>query len=62
MSESGHARMDAKTRGRWLESHPISSSRAFGSGEKKKLIKNEGARVVTTFYRYILDAQVQLTL
>ena len=25
-------------------------------------MKNEGARVVTTLYSYILDAQVQLTL
>ena len=24
--------------------------------------KNEGARVITTLYSYILDAQVQLTL
>ena len=28
----------------------------------KSQIKNEGTRVVTTLYSYILDAQVQLTL
>ena len=29
---------------------------------RKTKIKNEGTRVVTTLYNYILDAQVQLTL
>ena len=33
---------------------------AYKDGENQ--MKNEGARVVTTFYRYILDAQGQLTL
>ena len=30
--------------------------------DEKNQMKNEGARVVTTIYSYILDAQVQLTL
>ena len=30
--------------------------------DEKNQMKNEGARVVTTLYSYILDAQVQLTL
>ena len=29
---------------------------------EKKLMKNEGARVVTTLYSYIFEAQGQLTL
>ena len=30
--------------------------------DEKNQMKNEGARVVTTLYSYILDTQVQLTL
>ena len=30
--------------------------------DEENQMKNEGARVVTTLYRYILDAQGQLTL
>ena len=30
--------------------------------DEEDQIKNEGARVVTTLYSYILDAQGQLTL
>ena len=30
--------------------------------DEENQIKHEGARVVTTLYSYILDAQVQLTL
>ena len=35
MSESVNARTDGRTDGRRLESHHISSPRAFGSGELK---------------------------
>ena len=30
--------------------------------DEKNQMKDEGPRVVTTFYSYILDTQVQLTL
>ena len=30
--------------------------------DEKNQMKNEGVRVVTALYSYILDAQVQLTL
>ena len=30
--------------------------------DEEKQMKNEGARVVTTLYSYILDAQGQLTV
>ena len=37
MSESVKGRTDPRTDGRGLESHPVSSPRAFDSGELKRL-------------------------
>ena len=40
----------------------LNSSLLVTYWDEENQIKNEGARVVTTLYSYILDAQGQLTL
>ena len=42
--------------------NPIFNVRPDNLQGRKNQMKDEGARVVTTLYSYILDAQVQLTL
>ena len=44
------------------KTHPYSMYVLVTYRDEENQIKNEGARVVTTLYSYILDAQGQLTL
>ena len=55
MFESVNGQTDARTDGHRLESHPISSPRAFGSNELKKLDIRQSACLVAnpiTVYSY----------